>query len=49
MVQVSVKGEGIPGFPLKERLGESRWRRIARYRLGKEMREASYWEKEEKK
>lgn len=30
-------------------MGESRWRRVARFRLGNEMREGRYWEKEDKK
>jgi hypothetical protein len=28
---------------------ESRWRRVARFRLGNEMREGEYWEKEEER
>ncbi|XP_071581079.1 uncharacterized protein [Temnothorax nylanderi] len=43
-----IKGEGIPGY-LKKGWGESRWRRVARFRLGSEMRESRYWEGEEKK
>jgi len=43
-----VKGEGIPGY-LKKKWGGSRWRRVARYRLGNEMREARYCEEEEEK
>lgn len=42
-----IKGEGIPGY-LKKRWGESRWKRVARFRLKNEMREDKYW-KEEKK
>jgi len=42
-----VKGEGIPEY-LKKEWGESRWSRIARFRLGNEMREGRYWEEEEK-
>jgi len=34
---------------LKKDWGECRWRRIARFRLGCEMRESNYWEEEEKK
>lgn len=33
-----IKNEGLPGY-LKKRWGESRWKRIARFRLGNEMRE----------
>ncbi|XP_071568694.1 uncharacterized protein [Temnothorax nylanderi] len=43
-----IKGEGIPGY-LKKGWGESRWRRVARFRLGSEMRESRYWEGEERK
>lgn len=28
-------------------MGESRWKRVARFRLGNEMREGRYWEEEE--
>lgn len=42
-----VKGIGIPSY-LKRSWRESRWRRVARFRLGSEMREAWYWEEEEK-
>lgn len=31
---------------LKEGMGESRWKRLARLRLGNEMREGRYWEEE---
>ena len=34
----AVKGVGVPGY-LKKGWGESRWRRVARFRLGSEMRE----------
>lgn len=37
-----IKNEGLPGY-LKKRWGESRWKRIARFRLGNEMRESRYW------
>ncbi|EZA52484.1 hypothetical protein X777_08600 [Ooceraea biroi] len=43
-----VKGEGIPGY-LKKGWGESRWKRVARFRLGNEVKEGRYWEGEEKK
>ncbi|XP_076656124.1 uncharacterized protein LOC143360857 [Halictus rubicundus] len=43
-----VKGEGIPGY-LKKGWGESRWQRVARYRLGNDMRGGKYWLEEEKK
>lgn len=41
-----VKGEGIPGY-LKKEWGESRCIRVARFRLGNEMRASKYWEREE--
>lgn len=31
---------------LKEGIRESRWKRVARFRLGNEMREGRYWEEE---
>lgn len=34
---------------LKKEWGESRWRRVARFRLGNEIREGKYWEEKEKK
>jgi len=43
-----VKGEGIQGY-LKKDWGESRWRRIGRYRLRIEMKEDRYWEKQEER
>jgi hypothetical protein len=43
-----IKGEGIPEY-LKKGWGESRWGRIARFRMGGEMRESRYWEKGEEK
>ncbi|XP_068994227.1 trichohyalin-like [Neodiprion pinetum] len=43
-----VKREGIPGY-LGKGWGESRWIRVARFRLGSEMKEARYWEEEEKR
>lgn len=43
-----IKGEGIPGY-LKKGWGESRWRRVARFRLGSEVRESRYWEEEEER
>lgn len=43
-----IKGEGIPSY-LKKGWGESRWRRVARFRLGGEVRESRYWEEEERK
>lgn len=43
-----VKGEGIPGY-LKKGWGENRWKRVARYRLGNEIRDSRYWEGEEKR
>ncbi|EZA50916.1 hypothetical protein X777_10743, partial [Ooceraea biroi] len=43
-----VKCEGIPGY-LKKGWGESRWRRVARFRLGNEMRGGRYWEIDEER
>jgi len=43
-----IKGQGLPEY-LKKGWGESRVRRIARFRLGNEVREACYWEEEEKR
>lgn len=43
-----MKGEGIPGY-LKKVWGESRWMRVARFRMGNEVKERRYWEEEEKK
>ena len=43
-----VKGTGVPGY-LKKGWGEDRWKRVAKFRLGNEMREARYWEEEEKR
>lgn len=43
-----IKGVGIPGYLVKG-WGESRWGRIARFRLGGEVRESRYWEEEERK
>jgi len=42
-----VKGEGVPEY--LEAWGESRWRRVMRFRLGNEIREGFYWEKDENK
>ncbi|KZC05506.1 hypothetical protein WN55_06989 [Dufourea novaeangliae] len=43
-----VKGRGIPGYLMKG-WGEGRWQRVARFRLGNEMRENRYWLEEEKR
>lgn len=43
-----VKGVGVPGY-LKKGWREGRWQRMARFRLGNEMREGRYWEREEGK
>lgn len=43
-----VKGERIPRY-LKKGWGESRWRKVARFRLGSEVRVSKYWEEKEKK
>lgn len=42
-----MKGEGIPGY--EKRVAESRWRRVARYRMGNEMRNNWYWRGEEER
>ena len=43
-----VKKEGLPKY-LEGGRGERRWTRIARFRLGNEVKECMYWEKEENK
>lgn len=43
-----IKGVRIPGY-LKKGWEESRWMRVARFRLGSKIRVACYWEEEEKK
>lgn len=43
-----VKRKEVPGY-LEKGWGESRVRRIARFRLANEMREGSYWEGEEER
>lgn len=43
-----MKGEGVPGY-LKKGWGESRWKRVARFRLGSEVKESRYWEGEKLK
>ncbi|EFN89124.1 hypothetical protein EAI_08591 [Harpegnathos saltator] len=43
-----VKGRGIPKY-LKKGWGENRWRKIARFRLGCELKGGKYWEEEEKR
>lgn len=42
------KGVGISGY-LKKGWEESRWMRVARFRLGSKIRVACYWKEEEKK
>lgn len=42
------KGRRDTGI-FKERMGESRWKRVAIFRLGNEMREGRYWKEEEKR
>lgn len=37
-----IKGEGVPGY-LRKGWGESRWQRVARFRLRNEMRGNRYW------
>jgi len=44
-----VKGGGIiPGI-FEDGLGEGRWKRIARWKMGNEVREGRYWEEPEKR
>lgn len=43
-----VKGKGIPKY-LKKDWGKGRWQRVARFKLGNEMRKGIYWEEEEKR
>lgn len=43
-----IKEEGVPEY-LRKGWGESRWNRVARFRLGNEVREGRYWEEEEKR
>lgn len=43
-----VVATGVPGY-LKRGWGEERYRRVARFRLGNEMREGRYWETEEER
>jgi len=40
--------QGIPGY-LKKGWGENRWRRIARFRLGNEVKGGRYWEEEDER
>lgn len=42
-----IKTEELPKY-LEKGWGEERWRKIARWRLGNEVRESMYWESEEK-
>lgn len=43
-----IKTEELPKY-LEKGWREERWRRIARWKLGNEVRESMYWESEEKK
>lgn len=43
-----MKEEGIPEY-LKKEWRESKWQKMAKFRLGNEMREGKYWENEEKR
>ncbi|KYN24369.1 hypothetical protein ALC57_04031, partial [Trachymyrmex cornetzi] len=43
-----VKGKGVPAY-LGNGWGEGRWRRVARFRLGNEVRDGRYWEGEEER
>ena len=43
-----IKGLGVPGY-LKKGWGDSRWQRVARFRLGNGTSGGRYWEGEEKR
>ncbi|XP_046142799.1 uncharacterized protein LOC123988066 [Osmia bicornis bicornis] len=43
-----IKEPGIPRY-LEKGWREERWRRMARFRLGNEIKESEYWEKEDKR
>lgn len=43
-----MKTEEILAY-LRKGWGESRWKRVVRFRLGNKMRKGRYWEKEEEK
>jgi len=43
-----INGEGIPIY-LRKSWGERRYRRIARFRLGNEMKKERYWKGEEER
>lgn len=43
-----IKEEGVPEY-LRNGWGESRWNRVARFRLGNEVREGRYWEQENRR
>lgn len=43
-----IKEEGIPEY-LRKGWGESRWRRVMRFRLGNEIKESNYWKVEVKR
>lgn len=43
-----VKVEGISGY-MKKGWAESKWKRIARYRLGEEVKEETYWTREKER
>ncbi|KYN10179.1 hypothetical protein ALC57_17696, partial [Trachymyrmex cornetzi] len=43
-----VKGKGVPVY-LGKGWGKGRWRRVARFRLGNEVRDGRYWEGEEER
>ena len=43
-----VKEEGVLSY-LKKGWGESRWKRVVRFRMNNEMKGARYWEEEEKR
>lgn len=43
-----IKGEAVPGY-LKKAWGESRGKRVVRFRLGSSVKGKKYWKREEKK
>lgn len=42
-----VKEEGVPSY-LRKGWGKSRWRRVISFRLGNDIKEGKYWEREER-
>jgi len=43
-----VKGKGVPEY-LRKGWSEERWQRVARFRLGEDMRGGKYWEREDRR